>query len=495
MSEPELLAYMTGTNEDFDLPRWHTQPLHDGLSSSAQAAQSAAQASYLYAPGPPQPPPQSSTLSNRLPPLHQSPTGSSTRHQPRITQIIDEDQQYAMNPLAYVQGNPLSRSVSLGGGGGGGGGGGSSGTSSSLRGKRHHPSDDLEGAFNVDNDPAPQRQPQLQQPVHTGSSSLYSSNMGYQSIGGAGAPSTGSGGNVPDPYQDAYFANPSSHLPKRSQTQHDPTTSIRAPRSPHRNTPGSANLLDPYLPAQNQYTTSQQPGPYPYSPTSDQQRSFAHGTYSQSHSRSHSQVKGESMSPALSPYPPPQTNAGSSSLYGPSYAMDNKSYAMDTKPYAMETTSPAPPPSSQQTLTAQRMPRQTSISQPTTPLSYGHSPQNAPSPSQFYGQDQTMAVEAAPPKRRASGLRRVRDLRDLRPVLNPQVQSFRRVDSSGTSISVSANLCFFIYRCICPDVMCLFSLPAAESTDYASRRDVSNQQSRVQIRVSAQSAASAHKAQ
>ena len=46
MSEPELLAYMSGTNDDFDLPRWHTQQSHDTLSSSAQAAQSAPQASY-----------------------------------------------------------------------------------------------------------------------------------------------------------------------------------------------------------------------------------------------------------------------------------------------------------------------------------------------------------------------------------------------------------------------------------------------------------------
>lgn len=405
MSEPELLAYMSGTNEDFDLPRWHTQPLHDGLSSSAQAAQSAAQASYLYAPGPPQPPPQASALPNRLPPIHQSPTGSS-RQQPRITQILDEDQHYSMNPLAYPQGNPLSRSASLGGG--------SSGASSSLRGKRHHLQDDLEGAFNVDSDPS-QRQPQ--QGAQGASNSLYPSSMPYQSIGGASAQSTGSGGNAPDPYQDAYFTNASSHLPKRSQTQHDPTTSSRPPRSPHRNATGSNNLLDPYSPAQNQYT-SQSTGSYPYSPSSEHQRSFAQGTYSQSHSRSHSQVKGEQLSPGVSPYSPSQTTAASSTIYGQSYPM--------------ETTSPAPP----QTLTAQRVPRQTSISQPATPLSYGHSPQNAPSPAHFYGQDQAMAVEVAPPKRRPSGLRRIRDHRELRPVVNAQSSS-RRLDANGGYLSVS----------------------------------------------------------
>ncbi len=91
MSEPELLAYMSGTNEDYDLPRWHTQIPHDSLSSSAQAAQSAAQASsYLFSqPSSQVQPPNSSTASARLPAVHQSP-GSS--RQPRIAQLLDEDQ-------------------------------------------------------------------------------------------------------------------------------------------------------------------------------------------------------------------------------------------------------------------------------------------------------------------------------------------------------------------------------------------------------------------
>lgn len=48
-----------------------------------------------------------------------------------------------------------------------------------------------------------------------------------------------------------------------------------------------------------------------------------------------------------------------------------------------------------------------------------------------------MAVEPPPPKRRPSGLRRVRDHRDLRPFINPQpVQG--RVDSNGVAIPVRA---------------------------------------------------------
>ena len=111
MSEPELLAYMSATNDDFDLPRWHTQQPHDALSSSAQAAQSAAQASsYLYNQGPPQ---HAGVSASRLPAIHQSPTGPS--RQPRINQLLDEDQQFAMASSPYLSpGSTLTRSTSLG---------------------------------------------------------------------------------------------------------------------------------------------------------------------------------------------------------------------------------------------------------------------------------------------------------------------------------------------------------------------------------------------
>ena len=110
MSEPDTLAYMT---DDFALPRWNTQQPHDSLSSSAQAAQSAAQASsYLFSPAPP----QSGVSSNRLPAIQQSPTGAS--RQPRINQLLDEDQPYPMNSVPYSSGASLSRSASFGGVGG-----------------------------------------------------------------------------------------------------------------------------------------------------------------------------------------------------------------------------------------------------------------------------------------------------------------------------------------------------------------------------------------
>ena len=166
---------MSGTNDDFDLPRWHTQQPHDALSSSAQAAQSAAQASSynLYGQGPP--PLAGGVSASRLPAIHQSPTGPS--RQPRITQLLDEDQQYAMNASPYLSpGTTLSRSTSLGG------------AAITARGRRHHMQDDLEGAFSADPNSG-SRQPIHGLPQHA-QNSLYPSSVSYHQP--QGAPGTGS---------------------------------------------------------------------------------------------------------------------------------------------------------------------------------------------------------------------------------------------------------------------------------------------------------------
>ncbi|KAL7281724.1 hypothetical protein ACG7TL_005042 [Trametes sanguinea] len=384
MSEPELLAYMTGTNEDFDLPRWHTQPVHDNFSSSAQAAQSAAQASYLYPQGPP---PQAP---NRLPPMHQPPSSSS--RQPRINQLLDEDQQFGLNPSPYSA-TSLARSLSLGGS-----------PNTSSRGRRPHLQDDLEGAFHVDGDTSQRHTPQ----------SLYPPPLAYHGAQQGGGANAAGSATAADPYQDAYYGTPGSnmHAPKRSQTQHE-SSSSRAPRSPHRAPQSnSSSLLDPYSPQQY---TSPPTTSYPYSPTTEQ-KSFASGGYqSQSHSRSHSQSKGEAVSPPVPSAAYSPQSAGQQTLYSSAYPMD--------------TTSPAP---STNSLSAQRHPRQTSVSQPATPLSFSHA--SVHGSAQFFAQEhQPMAVEPPPPKRRASGLRRVRDHRDLRPLIPQPVG--RRVDTNGVPIT------------------------------------------------------------
>ncbi|KIK27960.1 hypothetical protein PISMIDRAFT_35576, partial [Pisolithus microcarpus 441] len=277
MSEPEL-AYMTNSNDDFDLPRWQTQAHIEPLSSSAQAAQAAARASYLYpgAPPPPPPPPQSLATaghSQRLHALHHSPSSS---RQPRVTHALDQDQQQSVSTTSYISGalNQLSRSASLGA---------SASIGGTARSRRHHqPADDLEGAFNVDaqssnSNPRPMGAPQppsayslyppstsVHQPLSLQTSSTSSSNP---------SPATAS-----EPFSEMYYSGSGGNVPKRTHTQLDPAS--HSGRSPMR----VANaLLDPYQ-QHAQYSPTTTPT-YLYGPSSsDTQRSNSSATY-QSHSR------------------------------------------------------------------------------------------------------------------------------------------------------------------------------------------------------------------
>lgn len=280
---------------------------------------------------------------------------------------------------------------------------------SSSRGRRQHMQDDLEGAFNIETESGEKHVSQA------------ANASGYPPVDD----SAGSGGAAAQ-YQSAYYNSPGGQV-KRAHTQHESSTSSRSQRSPNRGAPA---LLDPYSP--QQYPSNH--ASYPYSPTSEQQRAYVPGAYqshSQTHSRSHSLVKSETTSPGPVPYSP----RSGGSVYPNAYPMD--------------TTSPAP--SVSQSLAPHRSPRQTSVSQPSTPLSYGH-PSQSP---QFFGQEhQPMAVDASPPKRRAVGLRRVRDHRDLVPHINAQPGG-RRMDSSGTFLSVS---CVCIVRELCTDSVTLRAL-------------------------------------
>jgi dual specificity protein kinase YAK1 len=85
--------------------------------------------------------------------------------------------------------------------------------------------------------------------------------------------------------------------------------------------------------------------------------------------------------------------------------------------------SPHPPPP----------PRQNSASTPNTPFPYSH-PSQSPGGGQYFKQE-PMHVDIPQHKRRASGFKRIRDARDLRPYVNTQ-PSGRRMDSTGTYLSV-----------------------------------------------------------
>jgi dual specificity protein kinase YAK1 len=381
MSEPEL-AYMTG-NEDFDLPRWQTQTNHDSIVSSAQSA------SNYYSPAPP----PSALSSHRIPQIIPSSTGSS--RQPRIAQIVEEDNQFGINSLPYATSN-LSRSVSMG-------------ASAANSRRRHHLPDDLEGALNVDSS--------HKAPSYSNAASLYPSSVAFQSqslntaSSDAISPGTASG----SPYQEMYYSTSPTHPPKRAQTQHDPSTSSQSSRSPMRlGNISTPSLLDTYTSEQPSYSPT--PPGYAYA---DQNKTYGSKPY-QSHSRNNSNTD-------------------------PLASSDNSSYIPQPSSYPHGGSSNSPQPSAATSpthLTAQRSIRQNSSSMPNTPLSFAHPAQLPDGATHYYPQEpQPMMVEVSQ-KRRSAGFRRVRDHNDLRPALN-RPSNGRRMDAQGIYLNVSLD-CIYI---------------------------------------------------
>lgn len=398
----DVSNFMADTNQSFDLPRWQTQ-----VDPQAAHSVQPVQPSYLPSapPPPPQPPapPPSSAASQRLQP---PPTASS--RQPRISQLLDQDQHIPNLNSAYLSSgqSQLARSASLGGA--------PTNNMPSSKPRRHHQQDDLEGAFNIEhqsNQPLSGSRP-FPQLSHN---SFYPPSVGYQqqSLTGTGA-AVSSAASPPDSYSEIFYNGSATQPSKRSQPPNDSISSARTGRSPMRapNPPTSATLIDSYS-QQSQYSPTT--ATYSYAPA-DQRTHTA--TYN-SHSRNHSLVKSESMTPPISsPYTPQSAALGSAGPYSPSYPM--------------ETSSPRPPSHIQTHLTAHVPSRHNSTSNPPTPLSYLHS--QGPS-LQYYSQDQAMVVDAPPPKRRASGFRRVRTAHDLQPRTDI-LPNGRRMDSDGVYLSV-----------------------------------------------------------
>ncbi len=207
-----------------------------------------------------------------------------------------------------------------------------------------------------------------------------------------------------DPYPDMYYP------PKRIQPIDSNPQPTRPGRSPMRvpNTP----LSDPYA-QQAQYSPTAQ---YNYGPPPPQTQ--------YSHNRNLSHPKHEPMTPPIPPSyaSPPSTHPS----------------APYTSPFAMDTSSPHPSQSQSHLTAAQSSSRAHSLSNPSTPLSYIQS-----SNSQYYS-DHPMAVDPPPPKRRASGFRRVRTVHDLQPRVDSGSLN-RRVTSDGVFLSVRPLFFFFLF--------------------------------------------------
>ncbi|KAJ2917744.1 hypothetical protein MD484_g2632, partial [Candolleomyces efflorescens] len=394
MSESEL--YMQDPNESFDLPRWHTQV--DSLSSSsAPQAAHGGQPAYLYS-GPPPPPPHALTPSSpqRMQPIHQNPTGPS--RQPRISQLLEQEHTLAPPSSQYASGpqSQLSRSTSLGG---------ASANTLTSRIRRQPQPDDIE-AFPADSHMAtPRQQQQLPQ------TSFYPPAMGYQqqSMTTPG-PTNASTASSSDSYGDMYYNGTAAHPPKRMQDAN--LAANRSGRSPHRaaNTPNSSNLLDPYS-QQSQYSPTT--GSYSYAPAPPLDQRAQSAVY-QTHSRNNSQIKTESSTPPISSPYGSQNQGHSVATYSSSYSMNTSSPHLPVQVNTHLTGGPN---------------IKASISNPSTPMSY----MGSTTPGSHYYSDQPMMVDR-PPKRRASGFRRVRTVHDLQP--RPDVlPGSRRMGADGVYLS------------------------------------------------------------
>ena len=359
MSEPEL-AYMTG-NDDFDLPRWQTAGQVRPDSNTSHS---------LYSP--PVPPP--SLTVGRLPQSHQSPN-SSTR-QPRINQIVEEDNQFGVAPIQYTP-SSLSRSTSM----------------NSATSRRRH---DVEEAANHDS----QRQFQSGS-KHT--NSLYPASVPY--------PPLQSGNTTEAPYHDIYYNTSPSQPPRRSQTQHDPATSNRSGRSPLRHGPlSSQSTLDSYSSQQAQYSPTTTSGGYSYPDQQQtQQRSYNPSAYQQTHNR----VQSNPEHPD-SPYP--QTS--NQSTLPPGVA---------NSPAHL-----APRPARQSSSSVPSSP----LSFSHHPVG---GMQEGPGSNHYYPQEpQPMMVEPAA-KRKFTGFRRIQNPSDLQPITT-RSRTGRRMDGNGVYLSVRSPM-------------------------------------------------------
>lgn len=386
MAESE--PYMQESNDGYDLPRWQTQV--DPLSSSAQTVHTT-QSPYLY-PNPPPPPPP--TSSQRMQTVQQGAVPPTK--QPRISQLLEQEQQYNTSLSPYSPGgqSQLSRSTSLGGSAGG--------NFAVARLRRHHPPDDLEGAFNSDSTAVGSRQqPQLSHNF------FYPSTVSYQPQSLSATSSANAATSPNETYSDLYYNGSAANPPKRLQPSHLDSNVSRSGRSPH---PVSASPLD--YSRQNQYS----PTSSAYSYGVDQR---THIPAFQTHNRSQSQAKSDTVTT------PPMSTSYSSQ--GTNYA----AAAYSTPTFAMDTSSPHP--SIHSHLNTQAIGVKAPLSTPSTPLSYVPS-----GTSHYYPHDQAMAVDP-PTKRRPIAFRRVRTVHDLFPKLDAPITG-RRMSHDGIYLSVRSQL-------------------------------------------------------
>lgn len=377
-SDPDVITYMA--DDDFDLPRWSNSTHSSHLGSQPNHPNGGHYSLYGQAAPPPQQPP-SHHDPTRLTSIGQQQPPSSSRHPARLPHLLDSE----AHPPSQDQGSSImhvARSTSM---------------NTGARGRRQP--DDLERAYSSD----------VQTPASSGGGGrqqinpFYPSSVAYQQ---AASPALAS---HPSPSVDGYMYYGSSTTPRRSQT-HERATPPASAQSPqvmssldtyvqpqqHSTMYSSANYTDYVTPTQHPSTNPAFPPQVKTEPTEPDIRSSPY-------------IPQHPQAPAM----PTQPSANLSYSTNPSYP------SMDTQV-------------SQPQLNVSSPSRPASHSTPNTPFSHSHGQIT----QQYYAaptSDQ-MNVESLP-RRRSVGFKRVRDVKDLRPYLNPTA-SGRRMDLEGIYLSV-----------------------------------------------------------
>jgi dual specificity protein kinase YAK1 len=390
LDAPELAYLGNRADDGFDLPRFTARHQYQPSFADVRPTVNTYPATSPYSSNPHaslQPPiPQSavepSTYST-LPPSMMSNHPAATaqhRHQSRLSQIVSDP--------VDTQGASLNRSTSLGG---------------RLRGHHSNPSDDIERAY------PPQQQEPLSNSQRQLASSFYPPALGFS------APNQSE--------SSAHTQDYMSYGPRRSNTQMDPSTPIRAPTSTAKSSANDGSQPGALDSPQHGYQTQQYlPPPSSYA---DPYTVSLNTNGAQSPAQ---QVKTELSSP-LGPYVQPPMTPTQSGHYNLPYKPDPSS--------SSDNMNLDPNSSRRSYLTSVRTGG--SASTPNTPLSYPVRQSPQPMGQQYYPlqQQQPPQQQFEPPRRRI-GLRRVREARDLKPQMNLQPQG-RRADPSGNGAFLSVR--------------------------------------------------------
>lgn len=390
-SDREVITYMA--EDEFDLPRWSNSSHTSHLSLHPAHVAAAANSHYSLYGGHSAPSSHQQQLHHDPPRLSiptstTSSSSSSSRIPARLPHSLDSDShEQSSSPMVN-----LSRTASV--------------STGARSGRRQQP-DDLERAY----------------PSDTPSSASTTSSLSRQHIPNPFYPSSVAA------YQVSSSApiNPSSTPTTTDAYMYYPSSATTAPPPPAGNTNSSTSNPPP---PSRRTTNNASPAAHHHSSHLD---SYSQGISSSLYSNTNYPDYSSQQTP-LSSYPPhikeeapdadmrssPYLPQQSQPSQTPSYSSNHSYPSLDT--HQLSVTAPSRP---------------SSHSNPSSPFSHAH---GQISHSQYYPSPQAdQMVLEPPPRRRSVGFKRVRDVRELRPIVAAVPQG-RRMDHAGNYIGV----CFLL---------------------------------------------------